>query len=231
MIREVTQPVMQWVMRAMTRPAMQRAMRAGTQPVMQRAMRQVTRCTVVAIVASGLAACGDGEGAPRGDAGTVSATSHAAAAPVGTAPAALRIGALEIGNVVAPAPVAGGDSAPPIAVYFLVMNTGARSDTLDAIEVAGARATMHDQVRAADGRTSMVPVEAASIPAGEMLRFIPGGRHVMVEGLTRRITSGDTLPLTLVFRHSGRAGVSARVVAYRDLDSAVAAGGDAHAGH
>ena len=176
----------------------------------------------------GLAGCGRGDGA---GAAAAAATATAAATSPGAVLAAYRIGALEIHNVLAPAPAAVGDSAPPVAVYFLVMNTGARSDTLDGVEVAGAPATIHDQVHAANGRTSMARVEAASIPAGEMLRFIPGGRHVMVEGMARRVTPGDTLPLTLVFRHAGRAAVSARVVAYRDLEAAVASGADAHAGH
>lgn len=144
---------------------------------------------------------------------------------------AFRAGALEIHNVVAPAPVAAGDSAPAIAVYFLVMNSGARADTLDAIEISGGSAGIHDQVRSSDGGTSMVRVEGASIPSGETLRFVPGGRHVMVEGVTRPIAPGDELPLTLVFRHAGRAPVSARIVAYADLDAVISAGAEDHTGH
>lgn len=189
----------------------------------------ITR-VAAALLMLALASCGRGDDAVPA-AAAASETASAAVASNIPIPAAHRIGALEIDNVLAPAPVIAGDSASPIAVYFLVMNTGARSDTLDAVEISGGRAAIHDQVPAANGRTSMVQIPTASIPAGEMLRFIPGGRHVMVEGFTRRISPGDTLPLTLVFRHAGRADVRARVVAYRDLEAAVASGADAHAGH
>ena len=204
-------------------------MRRAVRPVKERIMEHAMPRTVAALVVLGVAGCERGDGAEPSAAPSTPAPG-AAAMPTGSA-REYRIGALEIDNVVAAAPVPAGGGAAPVAVYFLVMNTGARSDTLDAVEIAGASATVHDPVRAANGRTSMVQVEAAAIPAGEMVRFIPGGRHVMVEGLARRVAPGDSLPLTLVFRHAGRAAVSARTVAYRDLDAAIASGADAHAGH
>ena len=155
-----------------------------------------------------VAGCGGTEGAPPG-------------APV-----------LEVSGVVAPAPAPNGTAAPPIAVYFFVMNTGAGADTLDAVEVAGGVASIHDQVPAtATRRASMVRIEAASIPAGEMLRFIPGGRHVMIEGLEAPPAPGDTLALTMVFRRAGRIAAPARVVSYAELERVLAAAGDGHAGH
>lgn len=147
------------------------------------------------------------------------------------AAATYRGGAIGIHNVVAPAPVPAGDSAPPVAVYFQVMNTGARADTLDAVEVADAHATLHDRITRGPGREVMVPVSAAPVPAGSMLRLFPGGRHVMIEGLARPVVAGGAVPMTLVFRHAGRIAVSARVVPYADVGRALAGGADEHAGH
>lgn len=159
------------------------------------------------------------------------AASRQDAPPAAAAPPAFHGGSLAIHNVVAPASVPAGDGTAPLAVYFLIMNSGAQADTLDAIDVPGGVASLHEQVQRGGGRSSMSEVAAAPIPAGETLRFTPGGRHVMVERAGSPPSPGDSLPMTMVFRRAGRIPVAARVVAYADLERAIAAGGDGHAGH
>ncbi|MBA3889683.1 MAG: copper chaperone PCu(A)C [Gemmatimonadaceae bacterium] len=146
------------------------------------------------------------------------------------APDAVRRGDLEVMNIVAPAPAPSADSTSTVAAYFQVMNRGSEADTLYRVEAADGRPSMHDQaVRGA--RQAMVPILDAVLPAGTMLRFAPGGRHVMIEGVRRPLAAGDSVPLTLYFRRAGRIPVTARVVEYAQLEGVLGKGADAHAGH
>lgn len=138
-------------------------------------------------------------------------------------------GDLRIENVVAPKPAPVPDGAPPIAVYFTVRNVGPQADTLLGVEITGGTATLHQQTGTGDGIQTMVPLAFAVVPAGETIRFFPGGRHVMIEGLTRPLEVGEVLPMTMVFRRAGRAAVGARVITYGDLDDVLVP--DEHTGH
>lgn len=142
-----------------------------------------------------------------------------------------RAGDVVIENVVAPAPVPASGGPAPIAVYFVVRNEGATADTLDSIEITTGSASLHQQTGAGGAMETMVPLAFAAIPPGESLRFAPGGRHVMIEGLVRPLTVGDVLPMTMVFRRSGRAAVAARVVSYGELEGVLSSGAGEHAGH
>jgi copper(I)-binding protein len=187
-----------------------------------RRLTLVAAWTAVAIAA----ACGGGESGSGADtaAGLSGADSIAAVK-------SYRAGDLVVENVVAPAPVPTSGGPSPIAVYFVVRNTGATADTLDAIEITGGTATLHQQTGTGGAMETMVPLAFAAIPAGESLRFAPGGRHVMIEGLARPVTAGDVLPMTMLFRRSGRAPVSARVVRYGELEGVLSSGAGEHTGH
>lgn len=176
----------------------------------------------LALASTTLIACNDG-----GEARDTSA----ARAGTGAVVNAFRAGALVVENVVAPAPIPAGDSAPPIAVYFFIRNDGPVADTLDAIEITGATASLHQQAGTGTGMETMVPLAYAVLPPGETLRFAPGGRHVMVQGIAAPVAVGDVLPMTMVFRGAGRAPVSARVVSYGDLEAILSTGAAAHVAH
>ena len=171
-----------------------------------------------------LVACGDERTESRDTAAVSikSADSIAAVTP-------FYSGHLVIENVVAPQPVPAGNGAPPVAVYFTVRNTGTRADTLVAIEVTAATATLHQQTGTGGGMETMVPLTFAVIPPGESIRFAPGGRHVMIEELTRPLAVGEVIPMTMIFARAGRAAVGARVITYGDLEHVLS--GDEHAGH
>lgn len=143
----------------------------------------------------------------------------------------VRVGDLVVENVVAPAPIPAGEGGAPIAVYFLIRNEGPVADTLDTMEITGGAASLHQQAGTGTGMETMVPLAFAVLPPGETLRFVPGGRHAMIQGVTAPVTLGDTLPLTMVFRGAGRAPVSARVVSYGDLESILSTGAAAHVAH
>lgn len=87
------------------------------------------------------------------------------------------------------------------AAYFTARNTsdselvltGASSDSVRAIE-------MHTTIRDGDV-VGMRRLPAVVIPAGETVRFTPGGRHLMMFGVA---ALGDSLDIVLETRDGGR---------------------------
>jgi copper(I)-binding protein len=57
----------------------------------------------------------------------------------------------------------------------------------------------------------MHPIDGVEIPAGGSVTLEPGGKHLMVMGLTSDLTVGGTLDLDLVFQNAGTIKVSAEI--------------------
>jgi protein SCO1/2 len=125
---------------------------------------------------------------------------------------------------VAAEPVAAGTAADQtVAIYLMISSEGDGADTLTAVESPLAtKAIVHGEMTH-DGMAMMMPLASVPVPAHGVVRLGPGKMHVMLEGLTRRIAAGDTLPLVMVFRHAGRLEVRAPVVRFADLDRSVSA--------
>lgn len=51
--------------------------------------------------------------------------------------------------------------------------------------------------------SAMATIDAVPISSGDVVRFQPGGLHVMLEQLTAPLETGERFRLTLVFRESG----------------------------
>lgn len=187
-------------------------------------MKRTSSGVALALASTVILACNDGgkardTGDPRAAIGRATAVNT------------FRTGGLVVENVVAPAPIPAGERGAPVAVYFFIRNEGPIADTLDAIEIAGGTASLHQQAGTGTGMETMVPLAFAVLPAGETVRFVPGGRHVMIQGVAAPVTLGDMLPMTMVFRGAGRAPVSARVVSYGDLEAILSTGAAAHVAH
>lgn len=93
----------------------------------------------------------------------------------------------------------------PVGVgYLVIANDGAEDDRLiGAGSPIAARVTVHRSVEQ-DGVTRMQHQdEGIPIPAGETVALAPGGYHLMLMQLERRLEKGDTVPLTLRFEHAG----------------------------
>lgn len=131
-----------------------------------------------------------------------------------------HLGEITISHVVSPEPQRGG----PGGAYFTIVN-GGPDDTLVGVTSPDADKVMMHESESMGGMVQMEMTAAVPVPAGDTVRFAPGQRHVMLEGLHRTLLPGDSLPLTLTFREAGTVVVSARVVAYADLDAALGAGG------
>jgi copper(I)-binding protein len=97
------------------------------------------------------------------------------------------------------------DSAATTAAYFVLVNhePGAVTLTSESSPIAEA-AGLHETMDMG-GTMHMSALDAPLVIApGDSLVLKPGGRHLMVSGLSRRLVAGDSLPLLLNFS-DGRA--------------------------
>jgi copper(I)-binding protein len=98
------------------------------------------------------------------------------------------------------------------AVYFVVENQGPTDRLLSASTGVAEVVELHMSMMDDQGVMSMMEQEAVEIPSGEMVSFEPGGLHVMLIGLTRELSPGDTFPIVLQFEGAGQVEVVAEVM-------------------
>ena len=88
------------------------------------------------------------------------------------------------------------------AVYMTIEPSGEQGDRLVAVTSPdAARAELHTSI-VEDGVAKMRPLAAIEIAPGEPTVLEPGGPHVMLVGLGKKLVEGDTLPLSLTFEHA-----------------------------
>lgn len=99
------------------------------------------------------------------------------------------------------------------AAFMTITNTGDGDDRLIAAETdVSSLVELHAHRMDAQGVMRMREVEGGiPIPAGETVALQPGGLHVMMMGLERRLAEGETFPLTLVFDRAGRVEVTVAI--------------------
>lgn len=97
------------------------------------------------------------------------------------------------------------------AIYFVLENGTDQADRLVAAECDAAQSIEIHETRMNDDIMMMRPVDALEIAAGETVEFKPGGYHLMLIGLTRDLTAGETLAFTLVFEKAGALQFQAQV--------------------
>jgi hypothetical protein len=94
-------------------------------------------------------------------------------------------------------------NAPNSAAYMTLETMGATPDRLIGGSTPVAqRVELHTHVMEV-GVAKMRPVEAIEVAPGAPTVLEPGGLHLMLSGLTRKLDAGTTVPLTLVFEHAG----------------------------
>lgn len=84
------------------------------------------------------------------------------------------------------------------AVYLTLENSGTADRLLGVSSDAAERTEIHVHEHSA-GMMRMKPVNGVDIGAGEAVAFEPGGRHIMLIGLTRPLMPDATLELILRF--------------------------------
>jgi copper(I)-binding protein len=112
-------------------------------------------------------------------------------------------------------------SVPTAGVSQLVLdvtNAGDGDDRLVAATTASALAVeLHRTEIDREGRALMRLLEEVALPAGETVRFRPGGLHLMLVVPDERVVLGATLEVTLRFERSGAVTLPVRVVPTAEL--------------
>ena len=106
-------------------------------------------------------------------------------------------------------------SGNPGAAYF-TLTGGKAADRLVGVSTPEARAEMHESMGGGGEVTSMQPLRDLALPPHGSIAFAPGGRHVMLFGLSPQVKPGTTIPLTLALAGGKRLAVQAKVVGAGD---------------
>jgi periplasmic copper chaperone A len=85
------------------------------------------------------------------------------------------------------------------AIYFNLMNHGAKPDRLIGLSAEIAEAAELHQTSNADGIMRMRPVEGVDLPAGATVKLSPAETHVMLFGLKAPLVKDQSFKLTLDF--------------------------------
>ena len=86
------------------------------------------------------------------------------------------------------------------AAYATIRNTG-KDDVrvVAAHSPSAARIELHDVAESDDGVVRMQEIASGvPLPAGETLRLVPGGRHLMLMGIVSAPRPGDSVEVVLV---------------------------------
>ena len=91
----------------------------------------------------------------------------------------------------------------PGAVYVAINNKGSADDRLVGAFTDHAAMAMVHQSELVDGVAQMRTAGEINIPAGKRIEMVPGGTHIMLEGLRAPLRTGDSFDLVLKFHKSG----------------------------
>lgn len=98
------------------------------------------------------------------------------------------------------------------AAYLSIHNHGLAPDRLvGASSPVASRVALH-ATKYTDGVMRMLRLDDVSIEAGEKKTLAPGGLHLMLTGLNRRLRTGQRFPLVLRFRDAGEVTVTVEVM-------------------
>lgn len=103
---------------------------------------------------------------------------------------------------------------PPVGgAYMTVTNGGTEPDHLiGATSDIAKNVELHSHIK--DGEVMrMTALSSIEVPAGQSVRFAPGGLHVMLIGLKAPLKQGASFPLVLDFAKAGKVSVSVDVKA------------------
>jgi periplasmic copper chaperone A len=98
------------------------------------------------------------------------------------------------------------------AAYLSIGNGGKEADRLVSAASPAAEKTELHQTSDEGGVMKMRPVEGGiEIEPGATKELKPGGYHVMLIGLKKRLQEGETIPLTLTLAKAGSIDVEVKV--------------------
>jgi copper(I)-binding protein len=91
----------------------------------------------------------------------------------------------------------------PAAGYFTLHNTGNTAKTLIGAASPGCGALMLHESLEQGGQDRMVMLGKVDVPAHGVLRFAPGGYHLMCVNPTPALRRGSSIAVTLRFADGG----------------------------
>ena len=110
------------------------------------------------------------------------------------------------------------------AAYVSMHNTGKATDQLIGVRTPVAkRAELHTHIMD-KGIMRMRPLKAIELSPGAPAVMRPGGDHIMLMGLTRKLKQGERFPITLRFAKAGE--VTVMVTVHGPGASGPGGGGD-----
>lgn len=99
----------------------------------------------------------------------------------------------------------------PGAVYVSIENKGDGDDRLVSVMTDEAAMAMIHQTELSNGVARMRMAGEINVPAGEHIEMVPGGTHIMLEGLRAPLRTGSSFQMVLKFRESGDEKVTVKV--------------------
>ena len=103
----------------------------------------------------------------------------------------------------APAMEPGASGTSTSAAYVVILNRGTTPDALVSATTDAAASVEVHETRNMSGMMMMERVDRIVVPPGARVELKPGGYHLMLIGLTRALTPGQDVALTLVFEGAG----------------------------
>jgi len=125
----------------------------------------------------------------------------------GSSGTSVTVGSISVSD----ATVTEGDAIA--AGYLTVRSTGDADRLVGVSTPAAAGVSLHRTAPSG----AMEATDAIEIPAGGEVQFVPGGDHLMFEGLAEPLQPGDTVTLTLRFDRAGDVDLAVTVVALVDV--------------
>lgn len=109
-------------------------------------------------------------------------------------------------------PTTGEDDPSTTAAYLTIVNPGDADVKLTSAECADAGVLqLHEMVMQAGKMVMQETKEGIAVPAGGHAHLTPGGFHIMMMMLNRKLAVGDRVTLTLHFSDGGQLTVVAPV--------------------
>lgn len=103
----------------------------------------------------------------------------------------------------------------PAAGYATVRGDGSSDRALVGVSSPAAeRAELHESMAGHGGMMAMQPLDRVRVKG--TVGFGPGGKHIMLFGLSPDLRAGGTIPMTFAFEDGAKVTVDAKLVAAGD---------------
>jgi copper(I)-binding protein len=98
------------------------------------------------------------------------------------------------------------------ALYFNLNNVTTKADALYKVNSKVSKLVqLHATVTKDDGTTSMKEIKQIAVPANSIIKFEPGGYHVMLINLKKKLKVNSKIEFIFYFRTGGKVKIKATV--------------------